>query len=88
LGSGGAATAAAAGAAAGEAVFPKRQRLVRVDDPVKLQAIRLLAVLGECCTSSVGCQGCTSDCLQTACHLCCSSQAGRCASPSSQLHER
>lgn len=34
-------------AAAGEAVFPKRRRLVRVDDPVKLQAIRLLAVLGE-----------------------------------------
>jgi hypothetical protein len=28
-------------------VFPKRRRLVRVDDPVKLQAIRLLAVLGE-----------------------------------------
>ncbi|WIA33114.1 hypothetical protein OEZ86_006267 [Tetradesmus obliquus] len=46
-GSSGAAAAAATVAAAGEAVFPKRRPLVRVDDPVKLQAIRLLAVLGQ-----------------------------------------
>lgn len=45
---GGASAPAAVGAEIGDKLLPKkRQKLVLVQDPVKLQAIRLLAVLGE-----------------------------------------
>lgn len=59
-GSEGEAGGAAAPAAAPEAVlFPKRKRLVLVNDAVKLQAIRLLAVLGEVWTAGHIAQGAT-----------------------------
>eukprot|EP00879_Flechtneria_rotunda_P032066 GHRR01035216.1.p1 GENE.GHRR01035216.1~~GHRR01035216.1.p1 ORF type:complete len:662 (+),score=312.34 GHRR01035216.1:1297-3282(+) len=42
-----AAAATATAAAIGDDIAPKRQKLVTVEDPVKLQAIRLLAILGQ-----------------------------------------